>query len=45
VAARLTRDRIVQRILSGGGGNMPAYSSTISPDDLAAVTDFLVTRR
>ncbi len=44
IAARQTKDRIVQRILSGGGGAMPAYSATMSPEDLADLTAFLETR-
>ncbi len=45
IAARQGAERIVQRILSGGGGAMPAYSATISPEDLADLTAFLATRR
>ncbi|MDE3193296.1 MAG: cytochrome b N-terminal domain-containing protein [Chloroflexota bacterium] len=45
IAARQSPDRIVQRILSGGGGNMPSYAATISPQDLADLTAFLETRR
>lgn len=44
IAARQTPDRIVQRILSGGGGAMPAYSATLSPRDLDDLTGFLETR-
>lgn len=45
VASRLERDRIVARILTGGGGAMPAYAGTLSPEDVGALTEFLLTRR
>lgn len=45
IAARQSRERIVERILSGGGGNMPSYASTMSPQELADLTAFLETRR
>ncbi len=44
VGARMPRDRIVQRILSGGGGAMPAYAGSISPQDLDDLVKFLGTR-
>lgn len=43
--ARIPRDRIVQRILTGGGGAMPAYSGSISPQDLDDLVNFLETRQ
>lgn len=43
VAGRLGYDRIVTRILNGGGG-MPAYASTLTPDEVEALARFLLTR-
>lgn len=43
IAATLPRARIVQRVLTGGGG-MPSYASIISPQDLSDLTAFLETR-
>lgn len=45
IAARQPSERIVERILSGGGGAMPAYSATISQHDLSDLLTFLETRR
>ena len=45
VASRVPRDRIVERILTGGGGAMPAYSGSISPQDLDDLVAFLETRK
>ncbi len=44
VASRLGRDQIVTRIANGGGG-MPAYADSLTPEDLAAITSFLVAQR
>jgi ubiquinol-cytochrome c reductase cytochrome b subunit len=43
-ADRLTREQIIIRILNGGGG-MPAYAGTLSPEELARLTAFMETRR
>ena len=45
VASRVGRDRLVERILTGGGGAMPAYSGSISPQDLDDLVAFLETRK
>ncbi len=45
VGARIPRDRIVERILTGGGGAMPAYSGSISPQDLDDLVAFLESRK
>lgn len=45
VASRVPRDRLVERILTGGGGAMPAYSGSISPQDLDDLVAFLETRK
>jgi ubiquinol-cytochrome c reductase cytochrome b subunit len=44
VAARLPRDRIVTRILSGGGGAMPEYAGSLTPAELDDLVAFLETR-
>ena len=43
VAGRLGYDRIVTRILNGGGG-MPAYANALSPDEVESLARFLLTR-
>ncbi|MFN8516371.1 MAG: cytochrome b N-terminal domain-containing protein [Chloroflexia bacterium] len=43
-ADRLTREQIIIRILNGGGG-MPAYAGTLSPEELQHLTAFMETRR
>ncbi len=45
VGARIPRDRIVERILTGGGGAMPAFSGNISTSDLDDLVSFLETRQ
>ena len=40
----LDRDQITIRI-SNGGTNMPAFASTLSPEELARLVDFLATRK
>jgi ubiquinol-cytochrome c reductase cytochrome b subunit len=40
VGSRLTRDQLTTRIATGGR-NMPAYGTTIPPEDLSALVDFL----
>jgi ubiquinol-cytochrome c reductase cytochrome b subunit len=44
VGARLSRDELVWRVLNGGT-NMPAYGSTLKPDELNALVGFLETRK
>jgi ubiquinol-cytochrome c reductase cytochrome b subunit len=43
VGARLTRGQLIDQISNGtpGGGNMPAYGKQISPDEMAALVEFL----
>ena len=43
VAGRLGYDRIVTRILNGGGG-MPAYANTLTADEVESLARFLLTR-
>ena len=44
VATRMTEDQMVRQVLQGGG-NMPAYGNTLSPDETTALVDFLKTLR
>ena len=44
VANRLSQDAITIRILNGGG-NMPAYGSNLTPDELNAIMAFLKSRQ
>jgi ubiquinol-cytochrome c reductase cytochrome b subunit len=44
IADKLTRDNLVIRILNGGG-NMPAFSSSLKPPELDALVAFLETRK
>ncbi len=44
VGSRLPRDRIVQRILTGGAGGMPAFAGNITPQELDDLAAFLETR-
>jgi ubiquinol-cytochrome c reductase cytochrome b subunit len=43
VGERLTREQIVLRILNGGY-NMPAFASSLTPDEVTALTAFLQSR-
>jgi len=40
VGARLSREQLTTRILNGGGG-MPAYGNTLTPDETASLVAFL----
>ena len=42
VATRLTEDQLIRQVLLGGG-NMPAYGSTLSPSETTALVRFLTT--
>jgi len=42
VATRLTEPQLVRQVLQGGG-NMPAYGNTLTPDETTALVDFLTT--
>ena len=42
VATRLTEDQLIRQVLLGGG-NMPAYGSTLSPAETTALVHFLST--
>jgi ubiquinol-cytochrome c reductase cytochrome b subunit len=44
VGDRLSNDQLTWRILNGGGG-MPAYGSSLTPQDTNALVAFLATRR
>ena len=44
IADKLTRDNLVIRILNGGG-NMPAFSTSLKPVELDALVAFLETRK
>jgi ubiquinol-cytochrome c reductase cytochrome b subunit len=44
VGARLSTDQLTWRILNGGR-NMPAYGTTLNPQETAALVEFLSTRR
>jgi ubiquinol-cytochrome c reductase cytochrome b subunit len=47
VGARLTRDQLIDQVSNGtpGGGDMPAYGKHISPAEMDALADFLVSLR
>jgi ubiquinol-cytochrome c reductase cytochrome b subunit len=47
VGIRLTRDQLIVQISNGtpGGGNMPAYGKQISPAEMSALVEFLVSLR
>jgi len=44
VATRLTRDELIRQVVQGGG-NMPAYGMHLDPEEVTAVTAFLMTMR
>jgi ubiquinol-cytochrome c reductase cytochrome b subunit len=44
VATRLTRDQLIRQVLRGGG-NMPAYGTNLSPEEVTALVAFLSTLR
>jgi ubiquinol-cytochrome c reductase cytochrome b subunit len=44
VATRLTRDELIRQVLQGGG-NMPAYGTSLSPPQVTALVSFLETLR
>jgi ubiquinol-cytochrome c reductase cytochrome b subunit len=44
VGDKLTRDNIVIRIVNGGG-NMPAFGSSLKPPELDALVAFLQSRK
>jgi Cytochrome c. len=44
IADKLTRDNLVIRIVNGGG-NMPAFSSSLKPQEVDALVAFLETRK
>jgi ubiquinol-cytochrome c reductase cytochrome b subunit len=47
VGKRLTRDQLIDQVSNGtpGGGNMPAYGKQVSPAEMTAMIDFLVSLR
>ena len=47
VGVRLTADQLIDQVSNGtpGGGNMPAYGKQISPAEMTALVDFLVSCR
>ena len=47
VGTRLTRDQLIDQISNGtpGGGNMPAYGKQMSPAEMTALVEFLVSLR
>jgi ubiquinol-cytochrome c reductase cytochrome b subunit len=44
IGDKLTRDNIVIRIVNGGG-NMPAFGSSLKPPELDALVAFLESRK
>jgi ubiquinol-cytochrome c reductase cytochrome b subunit len=44
IADKLTRDNMIIRIVNGGG-NMPAFSSSLKPQEVDALVAFLETRK
>jgi ubiquinol-cytochrome c reductase cytochrome b subunit len=47
IGVQMTRNQLIDQISNGspGGGNMPAYGKQISPTEMDAVVDFLVSLR
>ncbi|HLN27047.1 MAG TPA: cytochrome b N-terminal domain-containing protein [Gemmataceae bacterium] len=47
VGTRLTRDQLIDQVSNGtpGGGNMPAYGKQMTPAEMTALVDFLVSLR
>ena len=47
VGMRLTRDQLIDQVSNGtpGGGNMPAYGKQMSPAEMTALVEFLVSLR
>ena len=47
VGTRLTRDQLIDQVSNGtpGGGNMPAYGKQMSPAEMTALVEFLVSLR
>src|SRR5262249_54105948 len=47
VGTRMTRDQLIDQISNGtpGGGNMPAYGKQVSPAEMTALVEFLVSLR
>ena len=43
----MTRNQLIDQISNGtpGGGNMPAYGKQISPAEMTAIVEFLVSLR
>ncbi len=47
VGSRLTRDQLIDQVSNGtpGGGNMPAYGKQVSPAEMTALVEFLISLR
>ena len=47
IGVRMTRNQLIDQVSNGtpGGGNMPAYGKQISPAEMDALVDFLVSLR
>ena len=47
IGTRMTRNQLIDQVSNGtpGGGNMPAYGKQISPHEMDALVDFLVSLR
>lgn len=47
IGAKMTRNQLIDQVSNGtpGGGNMPAYGKQISPVEMDALVDFLVSLR
>ena len=44
VATRLTKDEMIRQVIQGGG-NMPAYGKKLSPPEVEALVEFMLTLR